>query len=110
MDAGDSDIAYYNQIVKSDIYFLGHPAIQKYRNGFKALVSTEEVDARDNTETTGTGVPIYWLNGRKIYDNYIDLYDGNDPYNTSLGTKHEREPCRLSPQNLYLDWQQGERH
>ena len=86
VDAGDSDIAYYNQIVKSDIYFLGHPAIQKYRNGFKALVSTEEVDARDNTETTGTGVPIYWLNGRKIYDNYIDLYDGNDPYNTSLGT------------------------
>ena len=28
------------------------------------------------TSTTGTGVPIYWLNGNKIADNYADFYDG----------------------------------
>ena len=32
--------------------------------------------ARNYTETTGTGVPIYWLNGSKIADNYADFYDG----------------------------------
>ncbi len=34
------------------------------------------MDARDNTATTGTGVPIYWLNGDKIADNYAGFYDG----------------------------------
>ena len=33
-------------------------------------------DARDHTGTTGVGVPIYWLNGAKIADNYADFYDG----------------------------------
>ena len=32
--------------------------------------------ARNYTETTGTGVPIYWLNGSKIADNYAGFYDG----------------------------------
>ena len=35
------------------------------------------VDARDNTSTTGTGVPIYWLNGNKVADDYADFYDGD---------------------------------
>ena len=39
--------------------------------------STAAVDARDNTKTTGTGVPIYWLNGAKVADNYADFYDGS---------------------------------
>ena len=36
------------------------------------------MDARDNTETTHTasdlGVPIYWLGGKNIANNYRDLY------------------------------------
>ena len=39
--------------------------------------STAAIDARDNTGTTGTGVPIYWLNGRKVANNYADFYDGS---------------------------------
>ena len=31
----------------------------------------------DNTGTTGPGVPIYWLDGRKVADNYTDFYDGD---------------------------------
>ena len=38
---------------------------------------TAAVDARDNTGTTGTGVPIYWLNGNKVADDNADFYDGN---------------------------------
>ena len=37
-------------------------------------------DARDNTSTTYTssdkGVPIYWLGGAKVADEYEDFYDG----------------------------------
>ena len=56
---------------------------------FRALVSTAGTDARDNTDTLFTysddsddtnddlGVPIYWLNGAKVADNYRDLYDGS---------------------------------
>ena len=38
---------------------------------------TAAVDARDNTSTTGTGVPIYWLDGAKVADDYADFYDGS---------------------------------
>ena len=57
-------------------------------SGFRALVSTDATDARDNTLTTFVysdddddtndelGVPIYWLQGLKLADNYQDFYDG----------------------------------
>ena len=43
----------------------------------RALASgTSATDARDNTATTGTGgVPIYWLGGDKVADDYADFYD-----------------------------------
>ena len=49
---------------------------------FRALISTARVDARDNTATTGVGVPIYYLAGdamtrEKVADNYADFYDGS---------------------------------
>ena len=44
---------------------------------FKVLGCTEDVDARDNTSTTATGVPTYWLGGNKVADDYPDLYDRN---------------------------------
>ena len=39
------------------------------------MASTAGVDARDNTNTTGTGVPIYWLGGDKVADDNADFYD-----------------------------------
>ena len=54
----------------------GHADIQAYSAQFEALGSTEAVDARDNTGTTGTGVPIYYLNGAKVADDYGEFYDG----------------------------------
>ena len=47
----------------------------------RALVSTPGVDARVRTDTTFTaddkGVPIYWLRGSKVADDYEDFYDGS---------------------------------
>ena len=74
-NATSADIADYNSFVQNAAA-AGHAAVRGYSAGFRALASTGAVDARDNTATTGTGVPIYWLNGNKIADNYADLYDG----------------------------------
>ena len=52
-------------------------AIRPYSSQFRVVGSTAAVDARDNTSTTGRGVPIYWLNGAKVADHYADFYNGN---------------------------------
>ena len=74
-NATSTDIDDYNSFVQGAAAG-GHAAIRGYSGGFRALASTAAVDARDNTATTGTGVPIYWLNGNKVADDYADLYDG----------------------------------
>ena len=70
----------------------GHTAIQTYSGGFRALASTPEVDARDNTATTGTGVPIYYLNGERIADSYTGLYGNiwstDEPKNENGGARN----------------------
>ncbi len=73
-DKSATDIAVYNKFVQG-FAEEGHADIRLYGNGFRALASTGATDAHDNTGTTGTGMPIYWLNGPKVADNYADLYD-----------------------------------
>ena len=34
-------------------------------------------NARNNTATTGAGVPIYWLLGAKVADDYGNFYNGS---------------------------------
>ena len=49
--------------------------------GQAALLSLPGADARLITDTTWTetdrGVPIYWLNGARVADDYADFYDGS---------------------------------
>ena len=74
-DATSSDIDDYNTFVQN-LSLNGHSAILPYSGHFRAVGSTADSDARDNTATTGTGVPIYWLDGNKLADDYADFYDG----------------------------------
>ena len=51
------------------------PTSEAYSDGFTVVgCTTANVDARDNTATTFTssekGVPIYWLGGNKVADEY----------------------------------------
>ena len=75
-DGSSTNIGDYNNTVRSRAGF-GHAAIQEHASQFNAVGCTAAVDARDNTGTTGTGVPIYWLNGNKVADDNADFYDGN---------------------------------
>jgi hypothetical protein len=70
-------IAHYNTFVQNAVK-AGHEYIgDSCGDLFKVVGSTSAVDARDNAETTGTGVPIHWLGGEKLADDYADFYDGN---------------------------------
>ena len=74
-DASSSDIVDYNAHVR--VAAGGNADLQAFRSQFTALISTSDMDARDNTGTTGGGVPIHWLGGAKVADDYADLYDGD---------------------------------
>ena len=76
-NASSSDIADYNTFVQALVVTSGHADIKALSATFRMLGSTEAVDARDNTGTTGTGVPIYWLGGAKVADHNADFYDGD---------------------------------
>ena len=75
-DGSSTDIATYNTFVQTRAA-AGHTDIQAYSSGFTAVGCTGDVDAVDNTFTTGAGVNIYWLNGNKVADDYGDFYDGD---------------------------------
>ena len=75
-----TDIEDYNAFVQNGAA-AGHLSIQRFSSDFNAVGSTASVDARNNTRTRFTsddkGVPIYWLNGQKVADEYEDFYDGS---------------------------------
>ena len=73
-NATSSSISNYNTFIQNRAA-AGDSALDDYSSLFKVVGCTNAVDARDNTGTTGTGVPIYWLNGNKVADNYADFYD-----------------------------------
>ncbi len=85
-DAVPTAIADYDTRVQTNVMDHGHAAVRPYAGLFKVLGCTADTDARDHTGTdsgAGLGVPVYWLGGAKVADNYADLYDGNwDPATT----------------------------
>ena len=75
--ADSTDIAVYDAYVQGRIAAIGHADVKAYSSHFKVLGSTATVNVRTHTGTTGAGgVPIHWLNGQKVADNYGDFYDG----------------------------------
>ena len=94
-NAFPADIADYNTFV-STLAAAGVTAMQTYAGDFTALVSTQTVNARENTLTrdTDTDVPIYWVRSgpvaatNRAADDYAGFYDGtwstnNNGYNES---------------------------
>ena len=72
--AASTVLSTYNTFVQGRA--AANANLAGFSGQFRALISTS-VDARDNTATTGTGVPIYWVGGDKVADDYADLYDGS---------------------------------
>ena len=78
--ANSDQIGDYNDFVQAAAAD-GHTAIQDYSGDFRVLASTVAVDARDNTGTNWSdsdpGLPVYWLKGTRVADDYRDFYDGD---------------------------------
>ena len=81
-DATSTDIATYDTHVRTQAA-SGHSAIRPYASLFKVVGSTHSVHARDHVGATGTGVPIYWMGGAKVADDYGDFWDGSWDANAS---------------------------
>ena len=84
-DATDTGIHDYHDFSTEGLHAITDPgrlmsAWGLVTLGQSALVSTPGADARQHTDTTWTetdrGVPIYWLNGARVADDYADFYDG----------------------------------
>ncbi len=81
-DQGSSfDSSIQNDLANSADLWSFFRAFQVLTLNQRAVVSVPGVDARVRTDTTVTttdkGVPIYWLRGGKVADDYEDFYDGN---------------------------------
>ena len=84
--ATDTVITHYHDTAASDVFPLVNTGklLGRWYEGVllqqRALVSTAGGDARLFTDTTWTstdlGVPIYWINGARVADDYQDFYDG----------------------------------
>jgi len=84
-NAQSTDINDYNTFVTNQV--TGSPlATALTTAGFnlgtiqwKAIGSTDSVDARDNTDTNplSTGVPIYLIDGNRVANDNADLWDGS---------------------------------
>ena len=88
-NAGPTSISTYNSWIQSQAA-SGHTDIRTHRNGFRAVVCTEDDDARENTGMNHTTVvPVYWLGGAKVADSYNDFYDGS--WDNDTNTKDRTE-------------------
>ena len=79
--ATSTDINTYNTFVNNLAITAGLDTIAGTVEGsttWTAIGSTDSVNARDNTSTTGagTGIGIYLLNDTAIATSYTDLWDG----------------------------------
>ncbi|MCA8974640.1 MAG: hypothetical protein KDC98_07955 [Planctomycetes bacterium] len=74
-DATSSNINDYDDFVTADAQAV--PALQRFRTNWRAVASTPSVSAKDHTETTGTGVPIYLPDGTRIAHDYSRIWSGN---------------------------------
>ena len=81
-DAKSGNISDYNTFVQNAA--ARNDNFSDFSGSFRALASVAGVHARDNSSTTGTGVPIYWVKGAKVADDYSDFYDGS--WDSKAGT------------------------
>ena len=100
--ATSTDIADYNTWVQG-LAAAGHGDIQAWSDDFRVVGCTGAVDAVDNASTDWTpsdrGVPIYWLNGAKVADDYEDFHDGD--WVDEANAKDESGTDWVSNQSLF---------
>ena len=106
--AVSSNIVDYNTFVQDQANAAtgnGAP-IATFSGEFRALISTPDVDARDNTATTvktspDPDAPIYWLNGAQVASNYADFYDGFWDFNANSNVARNQNGDTFTNSNVW---------
>ncbi len=88
-----TDIGHYDALVRGVIARKGHAAVQRHAGFFKVFGSSGAISARNHngldptdngvvntwadgsTSASDAGVPVYWLNGARVANNYFDFCD-----------------------------------
>ncbi|MCY3675355.1 MAG: hypothetical protein OXG21_10360, partial [Rhodobacteraceae bacterium] len=105
-DARSKNIADYNSFVQEQAGdSTAHPSLRPHASKFRVVGSTGKVSAVDNTSMTGTGVPIYWVNGSRVADNYNDFYDGS--WNSEEGREQSGKVRRKTGTKRILEVHTG---
>ena len=86
-DATSSDIAVYDGFVQGRAA-AGHSAIRPYSGEFKVVGSTNAVALRDHLGMRSggswiAGVPIHWLNGDEVAEDYQDFCTRDSTHDTN---------------------------
>ena len=100
-DASSTSISTYDTHIQTQVA-SGHTAIRPYSAQFKVVGSTSGTDARDHVGATGTGVPIYWMGGSKVADDYTDFWDGN--WDNNAGSDRRSSSGQASNSSTRNDW------
>ena len=74
-NAQSRNIDDYNRFVQNAA--ARNELFKGFSSRFRVLASTYFNNAIDNAGTTGTGVPIYWVESARVADSYTDFYDGS---------------------------------
>jgi hypothetical protein len=77
--ASSTDINYYNNFVTTLANSVA--GLAALNTTWEVIGSTAAVSAINNTQTTGTGVPIYLLNGTELFASYTAMWNGTTPFN-----------------------------
>lgn len=92
-----STLQSYNNFV-AGAAVMGHEAIRPFNDDFRAVASDVRASAQTNTDTHyssgAMGVPIYWLDGDKVADDYADFWDGCWDSNRPQNEYGESEQAR----------------
>ena len=99
-DTADHEEYYSHALTETALSSLDSLA-ECYRCA-RPLISTGNIDARTITNTVYTdddkGLPIYWLGGSKVADNYADFYDGSWANETSATDRNgNTHPLLVGP-------------
>ena len=87
--AGSSNIAKYNSHVQAAA--AANSSLAAFSGEFRAVIATSAVSARDNTATDFAdedrkrGLPIYWLGGVKVADDYKGFYPATGSWHAPDG-------------------------
>ena len=97
-EATSSEIEDYNSFIQVRPRPPATAGIQGFAGRLpRGRLNGRRTNARENTWTTGEGVPVYWLGGGRLADDYPDFHDGSWDARDAARPTRRAVRARISP-------------